>query len=204
MYKIGIKEFDDAIGGFFGDDIVLIYGPSGTGKTIISYISSITNMRLGHKILYILSDNSKSVFWKSIKFLNFPLEKYLDKNFMIIEFPSSELEQLVDFSFIEQFIQDYDIDMIVLDSIDSLINYYPDKLQKFFENLRNVGKFVILVSEFENIYKYCDVVIKLNYHEIKDRKKKIFEVLKARGRNHTTIKLIFDIYEDGIMIRTLQ
>lgn len=206
MIRIGIKEFDQAVAELYDDDIVLITGPSGTGKTILSLIASVYNIKLGNNVMYILVGNDKKSFNKSIKFLEYPLEKYSDNKFILIQFPIEDIDQLFELNNdpITTLIEDYKINMIVIDRIDPILKS-NDIVHKFIQVIRSWGIAVFLISNNINygIESYVDVWINMDYKEIKDRRKKIFEVIKSRGRNHSNQKYIFEIYEDGIIIKEL-
>ncbi|MEM1688813.1 MAG: ATPase domain-containing protein [Candidatus Anstonellales archaeon] len=206
MIKIGIREFDQAVAGLYDDDVILITGPSGTGKTILSLITSVYNIKLGNNVMYILLGNDRKAFLKAVKFLEYPLEKYTDNKFMLIEFPQADIHQFLDINDnpLMTFIEEYKINLIIIDQIDRII-VNEEAVDRFFQVIRSWGVATILIanSPRNSVENYADVWINLDYREIKDRRKKVFEVIKSRGRNHSTQKYIFDIYEDGIMIKEI-
>ncbi|MCS7122806.1 MAG: PhoH family protein [Candidatus Micrarchaeota archaeon] len=206
MIKIGIREFDQAIAGLYDDDIILITGPSGTGKTILSLITAVYNIKLGNNVMYVLLGTDRKGFMKSVKFLEYPLEKYTDNKFMLIEFPTADIYQFLDPNDnpLMTFIEEYNIKLVVIDQIDRIITS-QDAVDRFFQVIRSWGIATILISNTTqyHIENYCDVWISMDYRDIKERRKKVFEVIKSRGRNHSNQKFIFDIYEDGITIKEI-
>lgn len=206
MIKIGIKEFDQAVSELYDDDVILITGPSGTGKTILSLIAAVYNIKLGNNVMYMLIGNDRKGFNKSIKFLEYPIEKYSDNKFLLINFSIEDIEQLFDVNNdpITTLIEDYGTKLIVIDQIDPILKS-PETTYKFFQVIRSWGIAVILIANEPKygIETYSDVWINIDYREIKERRKKVFEVIKSRGRNHSNQKYVFDIYEDGIVIKEI-
>jgi len=211
VFSTGISELDNIVGGFFEEDILLLTGPTGTGKTILSTIIAINNIKLGYNVLYILLEETKESYLKAVGFLDYPIEKHLDRSLLMIDYPPYEVSQFTDISNpLLDFIEQYDISMVVIDSAIPIVTLYETEAEKermmlkFMENMRKWDTFGILISDLpRGMERFADVWIDISHSEIKGRKKKVLEVMKARGRDHSTYKHLLDIYEEGVIIKKL-
>ncbi len=207
MFSSGIKELDEIVGGFFEDDVLLLTGPTGTGKTILSTLISINNIKLGYNVLYILLEETKESYMKAVGFLDYPIEKHLDRSLIMIDYPPYEVTQFTDTSNpMLDFLEQYDIGIVVIDTAIPIVTLYESERERmmlqFMENMRRWNTFSILISDLpRGMERFADVWIDLKLEEIKGRKRKTLEVIKSRGRDHSTYKYLFDIYEEGVLIK---
>lgn len=60
MIKTGCKDLDDLIKGY-KEEITIIYGPAGTGKTTLAKLATLKQTLIGKKVVYVDTENGFSV-----------------------------------------------------------------------------------------------------------------------------------------------
>ena len=129
----------------------------------------------------------------------------------MIDYPPYEVSQFTDISNpLLDFIEQYDISMVIIDSAIPIVTLYESEAEKermmlkFMENMRKWDTFSILISDLpRGMERFSDVWIDIKYQDIKSKKRKILEVVKSRGRDHSTYPYLLDIYDEGVIIKKL-
>lgn len=200
-FKIGIKALDD----IFKDTIVpktlmIIKGDTGIGKTILASTICYSNAIAGHKCLYISSIEEKEKIYKKMKSLGMNFEDLEKKD--LIQFYKIPItikrETLFKIAIdIHSLINEYDPNIIVLDSLSPLIslvkdvesgrNILEDLLNKI---LKGINGLVVFVTGRKIKFGYlgnididflADIILTLKYEIRNNVLSRIIELTKARN-----------------------
>ena len=139
----GSKILDKMLeGGYEKDVITTIYGPAGSGKTILAMLCSINMARTGKKIIYIDTENSFSI--ERLKQIARDYKKILDK--IVFLKPVSFEEQKKSFEKLKDLVNDK-IGLIIVDTIAMLYRLELGQNKEVYEVNRTLGKQISFLSE---------------------------------------------------------
>ncbi len=139
----GSKILDKMLeGGYEKDVITTIYGPAGSGKTILAMLCSISMARTGKKIIYIDTENSFSI--ERLKQIARDYKKILD-NIVFLK-PVSFEEQKKSFERLKDLVNDK-IGLIIVDTIAMLYRLELGQNEEVYEVNRTLGKQISFLSE---------------------------------------------------------
>ena len=139
----GSKILDKMLeGGYEKDVITTIYGPAGSGKTILAMLCSINMARTGKKIIYIDTENSFSI--ERLKQIARDYKKILDK--IVFLKPVSFEEQKKSFERLKDLVNDK-IGLIIVDTIAMLYRLELGQNEEVYEVNRTLGKQISFLSE---------------------------------------------------------
>lgn len=139
----GSKILDKMLeGGYEKDVITTIYGPAGSGKTILAMLCSINMARTGKKIIYIDTENSFSI--ERLKQIALDYKKILDK--IVFLKPVSFEEQKKSFERLKDLVNDK-IGLIIVDTIAMLYRLELGQNEEVYEVNRTLGKQISFLSE---------------------------------------------------------
>ncbi len=140
----GSKILDRMLeGGYEKDVITTIYGPAGSGKTILAMLCSVNMARNGKKVIYIDTENSFSV--ERLKQIAKDYKRVLD-NIVFLK-PVSFEEQKKDFGKLKDIVNDK-IGLIVVDTIAMLYRIELGQKTKGVYDINSaLGKQISYLSE---------------------------------------------------------
>lgn len=135
-----IDEFLD--GGFENDVVTTIYGPAGSGKTLICMIAAIKAVRDGKKVIYIDSEGGFSV--ERLKQLDADYDLIL-KHIIFLR-PTSFEEQKSVFEKLKKLISN-EIGLMIIDTISMLYRIELGKSDKVYATNKELGLQISYLSE---------------------------------------------------------
>jgi len=216
----GIPNFDKMIEkGFERNSINIIAGGSGSGKSIFAIQFLLEGIKRGEKVLYVTFEEKKQEFYENVKKFGWNLEE-LEKSgkFTFLEYSPEKVKMMIDEGggSIESVILKNEIKRMVIDSITSFSLLFEDdfsKRQGLLGLLDIIRKWECTTlftvqydpsdkedEEISSIEFEADSIILLYYVNIKNSRKRLIEVLKMRGTNHSKEIHFFEIGKKGIKI----
>lgn len=164
----GSKILDRMLnGGYEKDIITTIYGPAGSGKTILCMLCTINMTRSKKKVIYVDTENNFSIE-RLKQIAKYDYNKILDK--VIFLKPTSFEEQKKAFDKLREIV-DSKIGLIVVDTIAMLYRLELGKNEDVYEINRELGKQISYLNEVAR-KKYIPVLITNQvYADFEDKEK---------------------------------
>ena len=143
----GSKVLDILLnGGYEKDIITTIYGPAGSGKTVLCLLCSIVIARAGKKVVYVDSEGGFSIE-RLKQVYSYTSKDYKDiLNNIIFLKPTSFQEQKKSFEKLKELVNDK-IGLIVVDSIAMLYRLELGKSDEVQEVNRELGRQIAYLTE---------------------------------------------------------
>jgi circadian clock protein KaiC len=222
----GIEGLDNILGGGIPtNNIVLVTGTTGTGKTTLAFEFLVRGAVSRENGVLITTVESKDKLLASIPSLVFYDEKMLGKQITIVSLKdlidgmvishSKADEPLIDklIISIEKLIDGAKAKRLVIDSIDTILpDRKDDRLNTYFltklsEMLHAHGSTAILVSKVSTaesgIGSVVDGIIQMSNFERKGDLLRTMQVPKMKGTAHSRAKYVIDLTITGILVTTL-
>ena len=143
----GSKVLDEMLyGGYEKDVITTIYGPAGSGKTVLCLLCSINIARSGKKVIYVDSEGGFSIerLRQIASHINWDYKKIMD-NIIFLK-PTSFEEQKKSFEKLKGLVNDK-IGLIVVDTIAFLYRLELGKSEEVYDVNRELGKQISCLTE---------------------------------------------------------
>jgi circadian clock protein KaiC len=222
----GIEGLDNILGGGIPtNNIVLVAGSDGTGKTTLAFEFLVRGAVGGENGVLITTVESKSKLLANIPSLVFFDEKMLGKQLSILTLkdlidgtdkPSGKADEpLMDkiIVSIEKLLIGTKAKRLVIDSIDTIIpDETEDRLNTHFltalsETLHKQGTTAILVSKASTaesgVGSVVDGIIQMSNFERKGDLLRTMQVPKMKGTAHSRAKYVIDLTPAGVLVTTL-
>lgn len=170
MAKIptGSKILDKMLeGGYETDTITTIYGPAGSGKTILALLCAINTARRGKKIVYVDTEGSFSL--ERLKQIALDYKKILGN--VVFLRPVSFEEQKKSFEKLKDLV-DERIGLIIVDTIAMLYRLELGKSEEVYEVNRELGKQIAYLNEIAR-KKHIPVLITNQVYSDFDERDKV-------------------------------
>ena len=163
----GSKILDKMLeGGYEKDVITTIYGPAGSGKTILAMLCSINIARNGKKVIYIDTENSFSV--ERLKQVAKDYNKILDN--IVFLSPVSFEQQKKSFEKLKDLVNDK-IGLIVVDTIGMLYRIEMGKNEDFYSVNSALGEQISYLSEIARVKNIPIIINNQVYSDFKEKGK---------------------------------
>ena len=133
-------------GGYEKDIITTVYGPAGSGKTVLCLLSAINIAKTGKKVIYVDSEGGFSIerLRQITSHINLSYEKVLD-NIVFLR-PTSFEEQKKSFEKLKELVNDK-IGLIIVDTIAMLYRLELSKSEDIHEVNIELGKQIAYLTE---------------------------------------------------------
>lgn len=205
-------------GGFFRDAIVLVSGPTGSGKTLMSTTFTGAACRNGERVLLLAYEESREQLLRNAQSWNEDFSEYEERGLLKVKCLYPEAMGLEDhLLMIRDEIEELKPNRLVLDSVSAL---------ERIANVRNFREFVIGLTSFvkeenicslftsttpklsggdsvteQHISTITDIIILLRYVELNGIMRRGISVIKMRGSQHDKQIREFSIDSDGLHIK---
>jgi len=222
----GIEGLDNILGGGIPtNNIVLVAGAAGTGKTTLAFEFLVRGAMSGENGVLITTVESKSKLLANIPALVFYDEKTIGKRLTIMTLKElleeagisdgvageSVMDMLI--AMVEKLVVTSKAKRLVIDSIDTIL---PDQkeerldtyfLTKLSQMLHKKGATAILVSKAETAESgtgsVVDGIIQMGNLERKGDLLRTMQVPKMKGAAHSRAKYVIDLTSAGLLVTTL-
>ncbi|MFZ3383824.1 MAG: ATPase domain-containing protein [Candidatus Methanoperedens sp.] len=217
----GISGLDIMLeGGILDDDVILVSGTTGTGKTTFGLYFISDGLKRGENALIISLEERPSKLIRNAKTFGIELQPFLDKKMLEVIFISpimfSPDEEALK---IEKIIKEKDIKRIFFDGIENLEASIPDNLERknyvtvLLNLFSSMGVTTFITSEISELFGTVklthealsgavDIIVLLKHVEIEGKIHGVLSVLKSRGIEHDTEIKEFEITHHGINVMT--
>lgn len=167
MVKIstGATFFDDFLeGGYDGDIITTIYGPSGVGKTNLCLLAAVEVVNKGKKVFFV--DTEGGIAVERIRQISVDFEKVLEK--IIFFNPMNFEEQKMMFEQLKELVNDQ-IGLIVVDSISMLYRLELGRSEEVYDVNMALGKQIAYLVEIARRMKIPVLITNQVYADFENR-----------------------------------
>lgn len=194
----GIPELDKMLGGgILRGSVVLVSGPSGTGKTLLSLNFAVEGAKKGEKVVYISFEEPKDQLETVIENMEVDYDK-IKGNLHIYALSPRLFTPAALYSFYEELLKKHNPSRVIIDGASALSRHYEE--EEYLELVRNISllskmhRVTFLITALSNIASLeevgistiADVLIALWFDTQGDRIKKKIAILKQRGSWHDT------------------
>ncbi len=167
----GSKILDILLGGGYENDIITtIYGPAGSGKTVLCLLCSINVARSGKKVIYVDSEGGFSLerLRQVTSHISQDYRKILDN--MIFLKPTSFAEQKKSFEKLKDIVND-NVGLIVVDTIAMLYRLELGKSEEVQDVNRELGRQISHLTEIARKKSIPVLITNQVYADFDDKNK---------------------------------
>ena len=217
----GIPGLDKMLkGGILDDDVLLISGTTGTGKTTFGLHFISNGLKLGENALIISLEERPSKIIRNARTFGIELEPFINKKMLEILYISPiAFRPDEDALTIKRIIQEKGIKRILFDGIENLETSIPDNMERknyvtvllnLFSSLSVTTCITSEISELFGTVKLThealsgaiDTIILLKHVEIEGKMHGVLSILKSRGIENDKEIREFEITQQGINVKT--
>lgn len=200
-YPSGLSGLDAMIGGgLVRDSIVIVRGPTGSGKTLLAGLYARAGAARGERVAYYGFEEPRAVLMRNFGQIGMPLESLEEKGFLrlVCRYPESMgFEDLL--VNLRESLEEYQPSLIVMDSISSIEHSLSEKgFRQFMVGLASLirehsrsallTQTVMAGGASEHTAPYlstiADGIIALDYTFDDSGQRRIMRVIKMRGSAH--------------------
>ncbi|TLU54032.1 MAG: circadian clock protein KaiC [Chlorobium sp.] len=214
----GIQRLDTMLGGagFFQGSVILISGPSGTGKTTFMSYFADAACRRNERVVYFSFEESPAQIIRNMNSVGLSLDQWVKKGLLVMESKWPNQCGLDMHLFLAQeVIEEHAPKIVIMDPVTSFGNIANPRdvkrmLMKFVDNMKSLGITAMFGSltpsglptdvAAVNISSLIDSWISLRDPESDGERNRGIYILKSRGMNHSNQVREFLISDHGVEI----
>ncbi len=217
----GIPDLDKMLkGGIPDDDVILISGTTGTGKTTFGLHFICDGLTRGENGIVISMEERPSKLVRNSRTFGLELQPYIDKKMLEIIYLSPILYRPDEEALIlKKKIKENNIKRILFDGIENLETSIPENMERknyitiLLDMFSSMGVTTALTSEISELFGAVkltnealscavDNIILLRHVEIDGKIHGVLSVLKSRGIEHDTEIREYELTNKGIHLKS--
>jgi circadian clock protein KaiC len=219
-YSSGFPGLDALIGGgLIRDSIVIVRGPTGSGKTMLAGLYARAGAARGERVVYFGFEEPRPILLRNFSAIGMPLKEYEKAGNLKLNCRYPEALSLEDMLVtLRHEMEDFQPSLVVLDSISSIEHSSSEKGFRQFmiglaSLLREHGRSALLTQTVlgghaaEHTAPYlstiADGILVLDYSAQEYELKRTLRVLKMRGSAHVTHPYRLSIEQGGLRVEPL-
>jgi circadian clock protein KaiC len=216
-YPSGLPGLDGMIeGGLFRDSIVIVRGPTGSGKTTLAGVYALSGAQRGERVAYYGFEEPKPILLRNFAALGMPTNELISSGTLQVQCRYPEAMGLEDLLVsLRLGLEEFKPSLVVLDSISSIEHSSSEKgFRQFMVGLasllREHGRSALLTQTVmggENpghtapyLSTLADTILILDYSIDKYDLSRTMRVLKMRGSSHVTHPYRLAIGQGGLTV----
>jgi circadian clock protein KaiC len=218
-YSSGVAGLDEMTsGGWLRNAIVIVRGPTGTGKTMLAGLYARAGAARGERVVYYGFEETRPILLRNYREIGMPMEEFVENGSLkvICRYPeATSLEDLlVD---LRTGLEELKPSLIVLDSISSIEHSSSERGFRQFmigvaSILREHGRSALLTQTTAGpgddhaapyLSTIADAILTLNYSTQGYDLDRSMRLIKMRGSQHATRPYRLDIEPGGLKARPM-
>jgi len=216
----GIKGLDKMLnGGVIDDDVMLISGTTGTGKTTFGLHFICDGLHRGENALIISLEERPSKLVRNARAFGLDLEPFIHKKMLDVYYISPVSYHPDEEAWIiKKKLKDNEVKRLLFDGIENLETALPESIQRknyitvLLDLFSSMGVTTAVTSEISELFgsvklthetlsNIVDYIILLRHVEVEGNIHGVLSILKSRGIKHDTGIREFEITEKGIEVK---
>lgn len=216
-YSSGLPGLDGMIeGGLFRDSIVIVRGPTGSGKTTLAGVYARSGAERGERVAYYGFEEPRPILLRNFDALGMPTAELLASGNLQVHCRYPEAMGLEDLLVgLRLGLEEFKPSLVVLDSISSIEHSSSEKgFRQFMVGLasllREHGRSALLTQTVVGgeaaghtapyLSTLADTILILDYSIDKYDLSRTMRVLKMRGSSHVTVPYRLQIGQGGLQV----
>jgi circadian clock protein KaiC len=220
-YSSGVAGLDEMThGGWLRNSIIIVRGPTGSGKTLLSGLYARAGAERNERVVYYGFEETRPILLRNYREIGMPMEEYVDKGNLkvICRYPeATSLEDLlVD---LRLGLEELKPSLVIIDSISSIEHASSESgFRQFMIGvaaiLREHGRSALITQTIatsevaEHTAPYlstiADAILTLDYSTASYELDRQMRVIKMRGSNHEQHPYRLNIEPGGLQVRKLR
>jgi circadian clock protein KaiC len=216
-YSSGLEGIDEMTnGGWLRNAIMLVRGPTGSGKTMLAGLYALAGARRRERVVYYGFEEPRPILLRNYRQIGMDMAPYIESGDLRVETRYPEATSLEDLLIaLRVGLEDFKPSLVVLDSISSIEHSSSEKAFRQFmiglaSLLREYGRSALLTQtvaagtsgELSAPYlsTVADAILAMDYAPQGFELNRTLRVIKMRGSAHDTHPYELQIAEGGLKV----